>query len=164
MWVYFIAGQGNKGVVAVAIGMSREPEAEIARMEGLMPFKLELLGVEEGGQERLEALRKRFSKVHLHGPWYRPNKDLEGYLAALAPVSRTSLTKRVSLDLAISDYVQLDEAVKQRGVTKSHFLRTAVQFFLDITSYEARGYLIQAIKDGDLVQFRNLVKTKAPKP
>lgn len=157
MWVYFLAGRNRKGdVAAVGIGMSRDPETEVIRIEGLMPFKLELAGMEEGGQKRLEALKKQFKRFHLHGPWYKPADELKAYLDALPPASVGSSTKRVSLDLTLHDYVDLDEAVKQRGLTKSKFLRKAVRFYLAINRYDAQGYLIQAIKDGDLVQFKDL--------
>lgn len=157
MWVYFLAGRNRKGeVAAVGIGMSRDPETEVIRIEGLMPFKLELAGMEEGGQKLLEALKKRFKRYHLHGPWYTPADELKAYLDALPPASVGAQTKRVSLDLTLHDYVDLDEAVKQRGLTKSKFLRQAVHFYLAIHRYNAQGYLIQAIKDGDLVQFHDL--------
>lgn len=125
-------------------------------MEELMPFKVELVGLEEGGKTRLEALKRRFKDSHIHGPWFRPTGKLQAYLDDLEPLSVSSQTKRVSLDLSVRDYVRLDEAVKARNVTKSKFLRQAIRFFLAIDRYHAQGYLIQAIRDGDLIQFPKL--------
>jgi hypothetical protein len=159
MWIYYIRGVGQSGkLIAVGIGLGTEPESRVAELEGMMPYRTELAGIEEGSQERLEALQERFRADHLHGPWYKPSAALVGHVAELQPVNReTGKTRRVSLDLDPSEFADLETMVEQMGtVTKSRLLRRAVKFYQSLVRYKAQGYLIQAIKGGKLVQFPDL--------
>jgi hypothetical protein len=158
-WIYYVKGLGKTNkIVAIGIGLAANPETQIAELEGSMPFQLELAGVEEGSQERLEALYARFQADHLRGLWYKPSAAVLGHIAELSPVDRdTSKTRRVSLDLGPNEFAELELMVEQTGtVTKARLLRKAVRFYRSLMKYKAQGFLIQAVKGGKLVQFPDL--------
>lgn len=163
-WIHYIAGKGKSGkLIAMAIGMDPDPDAVIAKYDDLMPFTIELIGLEEGSQERLEELRTRFRPIRLHGPWYKPTAELVEFVEGLKPIDRMQGSKRVSLDLMAEEFSQLEAMVKELGtVTKARLLRRALRFYLALGRYKARGYALQAIKDGKLIQFPDLEHIKDP--
>lgn len=164
-WIYFIGGRGKTGkIVAVAIGMSPNPEGKLASLAGNQPFRVELLGLEKGSQTRLEQLREKFAKAKLNGPWFRGEDALVSYIEALPPVDREAARpRRVSLDLSAEDFIELEGMVSEASaVTKQRFLRAAYKSFGRLVRFQARGYKIQAIKGGKLVQFDDLLKIPDP--
>jgi len=163
-WLHYIAGKGKTGkLVAIAIGMGPDPDTFVARYDDTMPFDISLMGIEEGSQERLEALRTQFQGGHLHGPWYKATGPLVTLVEGLEPVDRGQGSRRVSLDLPTAEFTQLEDMVKELGmVTKSRLLRRALRFYLRLGRYKARGYALQAIKDGQLIQFPDLDHIEEP--
>lgn len=163
-WIHYIGGRGKGGkLLSIAIGMSSDPDTFIAKFKNDMPFIIALLGLEEGSQERLEQLRVQFSGTSLHGPWYKPTGALTDIIENLPSVERGGPVRRVSLDLPTEEFVQLDAMVRELGtVTKSRLLRRAMRFYLRLGRYKARGYALQAIKDGKLIQFPDLDDIEEP--
>lgn len=158
MWLYYIGGfgKGDK-LVAVAIGVSPDPEEQLALLREASPFSLRLLGLEEGDRERLAAVQTTFHRLKLQGPWYRVSEDLEAHIAALKPIERTAKVRRVSLDLLPEEFRDVERLVDLLGVkTKARLLRRALRLYSKLGHLKAQGWTVQAIKSGQLVQFPDL--------
>lgn len=66
-------------------------------------------------------------------------------------------TVRISLDLNPEEVAMLDQMVKVRKTkTRARLLRQMIRFESVLTEHKERGYLIQAIKQGQLLQFPEL--------
>jgi hypothetical protein len=158
MWIHYIGGTGKGDkLVAVAIGISPDPDEQLAALRDASPFSLRLLGIEEGDRERLEAVQATFLRFRLQGPWYRASEDLEAYIAALTPVERATKVRRISLDLPPEEFRDLERLVGVLGVkTKARLLRRALRLYSKLGHLKAQGWTIQAIKSGQLVQFPDL--------
>lgn len=165
-WIHFIGGKAKSGkLVAVAIGTSDNPEAEVAALRRTQPFDdIELLGLEPGSQSRLEALRERFKRWHLNGPWYKAEAVLQTYVGELEPVDRDmGKGRRVSLDLGPEEILELECMVTETNKgTKSRFLRSAYKTYGKLRRYAAQGYTLQALRDGNLVQIPDLDEVPDP--
>jgi len=69
----------------------------------------------------------------------------------------TEPTIRVSLDLTRDELELLDRMVRLRKTkTRARLLRQIIRFHSVLTDHKERGYLIQAIKQGSLLQFPEL--------
>ncbi len=164
-WLFFVRGLSKTNrTVALAIELGPSPENWVRESERLMPYRLELAGVEEGSLELLERLRERFRGQHLHGPWYRPSEALEAYVAGLGPVDQDwNKARRITILVPPEEFSEIERSVKRLGlVTKSRLLRRAYRLYIDLGAYHARGYRIQAIREGKLVQFPNLDRIDPP--
>lgn len=158
-YIHFIGGRNLKGkTVAVAMGVSSDPEGQLTSLEGSSPFELSLLALEEGDAERLEQLKERFKGSHARGPWFQATDELLAYVEALEPVDREAgKTKRVSVDLAAEDFALLESLVSEMGIrSKAEFFRKGLRLYAGLHRYKAQGYLIQAVRGGKMVQFPDL--------
>jgi len=164
-FIHYIGGEGREGkLISVAVGLSANPESHIASLSGSMPFSLKLLGLELGSPERLEEIRKQFRALHIKGPWFRAASQLTSYVDALAEVERDRhKTKRVSLDLGPEEFAELEMMVGELGEkTKASVLRRARRFYRSLLRYKAQGYMIQAVKGGQMIQFPDLDDVRGP--
>lgn len=164
-WIHFIGGKTTVGkLVAIAIGMSADPEHQLAMLVKTQPFQCSLMGLEKGSRERLEALRERFRSFRLNGPWYRAEMPLRAHVDALEPVDWSAgKGKRVSLDLTVEDFIELEAMVTESGATtKQRYIRRALASYAKIIRFVGQGYAIQAIKDGALVQFEDIANLPDP--
>lgn len=68
-----------------------------------------------------------------------------------------SKTVRIPLDLSPDELAQLDR-VKQvmKTRTRARYLRQALRFYAQLVDLKEKGFLIQAIKPGTLLQFPDL--------
>lgn len=165
MYIHYIGGEARNGkMVSIAIGVSSNPEAHLAKLSGEMPFALKLLGLEAGNKARLEEVRKEFKALHIKGPWYKPAPALTSHIEGLPEVERSDKkTKRVSLDLDPEEFAELELMVTELGEKmKSKVLRRALRFYRGLQQYKAQGYMIQAVKGGLMVQFPNLDDVREP--
>ena len=159
MWIHYIGGLGKGGkLVVVAIGLSSDPEGQVAVLQDVSPFRLTLLGAEEGSQKRLEDLRQQFKGAQMRGPWFKVTNGLKEHVDSLTPVTPTRpKPKRVSLDLPPSEFRDIEEVVDMLGLkTKARFLRKAARFYVRAGKLQAQGWGIQAVKGGKLLQFHDL--------
>jgi hypothetical protein len=159
MWIHYIGGLGKGDkLIVVAIGLSSDPEGQVSVLQDVSPFKLTLLGAEEGDQKRLEDLRQQFKGAQMHGPWFKVTNGLKEHVAALKPVTPTRpKPKRVSLDLPPNEFRDIEEVVAMLGLkTKARFLRKAARFYVRAGKLKAQGWGIQAVKAGKLLQFHDL--------
>lgn len=159
MWIVYMRGAGkNSKTISYGLDLVADPEGRIAEFSDVMPFTIELAGLEVGSRERLEQLREQFRSEHLHGPWYKPSEAIASHIGALPKVDRnTGAMRRVSLDLASDEFAMLDSLVEKMGAkTKARLLRRALRFYSALTQYKAKGYLIQAVKNGKMIQFPDL--------
>lgn len=158
-FLHYVAGKNRSGkVVAIGLDLTSDPEASVTSMKGLMPFDVETMAVEVGSPARLEELRAQFKVHHAQGPWYRPDQSLLDFVAAIESIKPDALkSKRVSLDLVPQDFADLEVLVKETGVKgKAKLLRKALRFYSAMHRFKARGYMIQAVKGGSMIQFPNL--------
>ena len=159
-WVFFVRGMGRTGkTVALAMDLHPSPEAWLEEMSPKAPFsKLEIVAMEEGSLDLLGSLKERFKSYHLNGPWYKVGQPMEDYFQSLPEPNRTlGGTRRVTIEISPDDFAALTEATQRLGTkTKSRFIRQAYRFYLSLVDYKSRGYLIQAVKGGKLVQFPDL--------
>ena len=157
-YVYFIAGTDrNDKIVAINLGVSRNPEVVIAAWKDTMPFTLRLLALQEGTAERLEELEKEFRPSLLHGSWYKPSEALLEYIKGLAPLVPDVHTTRVSLDLNPEELASVERlAEAQKIPSKAAFIRRALRFYGLLVDHRERGFLIQAVRGGTLLQFPEL--------
>lgn len=159
MWIHYIGGLGRSDkLVVVAIGLGPDPESEMAALRDMSPFKLRLLGLEQGSRERLEEVRQQFRGCKMRGPWFKANDALQVHIEALKPVERDKAkVKRISLDLPPDEFHDVERAVGMLGLkTKARFLRRAARFYVRLGRLKAQGWAIQAVKDGQLLQFHSL--------
>ena len=64
---------------------------------------------------------------------------------------------RVPLELDEEELAALDELVKLMGTrTRTRLIRQALRFYKVLAEHKEKGYLIQAIKQGSLLQFPGL--------
>jgi hypothetical protein len=155
-WIYYVRGTDESALVG--IGLGAEPETHVVELQETLPFQIELAGLEEGDPERLEDLKERFRQDHVRGMWYRPSEALTGHLAGLGPTDREAgKIRRVSIDLTPEEFVALEKMVQELGTTtKTRLIHKAIKFYRALITYKAKGYLIQAVKGGKLVQFPDL--------
>lgn len=165
-WVFFARGRGRTGkTVALAMDLHANPELWIEEMASKAPFpRLELAAMEEGSQDLLGRLKERFREYHLNGPWYKTGQLIEDYFQALPePDRRSGSARRITIEVPPDEFAALTEATARLGTrTKTRFLRQAYRFYLALSDYKARGYLIQAVKGGKLVQFPDLDDIRKP--
>lgn len=157
-FIVFIGGESRLGkLVSVVMGLAPTPEALRSMIEDASPFELKILGAEPGGEDEHRELQKRFAPALMKGLWYRPSEDLLEYVKGLLPLEGQGPTKRVSLDLEPQDFADLEVFVREKGLkTKSALLRRALRFYRALHRYQAQGFVIQAIRNGRLVQFPDL--------
>ena len=68
-----------------------------------------------------------------------------------------SKTVRVSLDLTPDEVKELDRLkVLLRTRTRARLIRTALRFYGVLADHKMNGYIIQAVKQGSLLQFPEL--------
>lgn len=79
----YVLRRGDAG--PVKIGVSKSPEARLAKLQTACAEPLALLRVLPGGQEREAALHARFAHLRLEGEWFRPDEDLLKFFASEAP-------------------------------------------------------------------------------
>jgi hypothetical protein len=160
MWIHYIGGLGKGDkLIVVAIGLSSDPESQLGILQKVSPFKLQMLGLEEGGsQERLEELRDQFKYARMHGPWFKVTNGLQEHIDGLKDLTPVkSKPKRISLDLPSSEFRDIEEVVNMLGLkTKARFLRKAARFYVRVGRLKAQGWGFQAIKGGKLLQFHDL--------
>jgi len=158
VFIHYIGGLGKGDkVVAVAIGLSPDPEEQLEALRDASPFTLRMLGLEEGNRERLEGLQATFRLLKMRGPWYRFSETIEAHIAGLPPVEKVVKYKRISLDLPPGEFRDLERTVGLLGLkTKARLLRRAVRLYNRLGELKAQGWTIQAIKSGKLVQFPDL--------
>lgn len=164
-YIHYLGGEGRNGnLISIAIGMSTNPEARMAELNGSMPFTIKLLGLELGSQERLAQVKTQFRALHIKGPWFKPAPALDSHIKALEEVVRSDQrTKRVSLDLSPEEFTGLELMLPELGETmKSKALRRALRFYRAMLYYKAQGYMIQAVKGGLMVQFPDLDDVRGP--
>lgn len=165
-FVHYILGSSKAGnEVAVAIGLSPDPDAALTALNAWAPFALKLVGVEEGSQERLESVRAQFKALRLNGPWYKVAPELKDHIQALAPLDavKVAATKRVSVDLEPEEFTDLEAFVDELGAkSKADLFRRALRFYRALHRYKAQGHIIQAIKGGRLLQFPDLDDVRGP--
>lgn len=156
-FIVFVEGHNKQGKpVVVGLGLASNAEEFRASLDLASPFELAVVGREPGGPEKLRELQDRFASQLIRGVWYRPEAILE-YAKALPAIDPPNETKRVSLDLEPEDFVALEVFVQEtNSKTKSSLLRRAFRFYRALYRYRAQGYLIQAVKNGKLVQFPDL--------
>lgn len=159
-WVFFARGMNKAGkTVALAMDLHPTPEVWLEEMAARSPFpKLKLAAMQVGDVDLLGRLRERFREYHMNGPWYRVGQLIEDYFQALPKPDRSqAATRRITVEIPSEDFAALTEATQRLGTrTKARFLRQAYKFYLALSDYKSRGYLIQAIKGGQLVQFPDL--------
>lgn len=156
-FIVFVEGHNKQGKsVVVGLGLASNAEEFRTSLDLASPFELDVVGQEPGGPEKLRELQDRFVSQLIRGVWYRPEAILE-YAKSLPSVECANETKRVSLDLEPEDFADLVAFVKETNAkTKSSLLRRAFRFYRALYRYRAQGYLIQAVKNGKLVQFPDL--------
>jgi len=156
-FVHFIAGMGKNDVVAVNIGVSKNPEFTLAEWKNQMPFPLKLLGMQQGTLEDAERLHKQFRTSLMHGSWYKATRPLLDYVASLEKLDPNSKTVRVSLDLNPEELAMVERLAAVTGhPSKVALIRKALRFYNQLVEHKERGYLIQAVKGGSLLQFPQL--------
>ena|ERR1700744_3580425 len=157
-YIYFVGGIGkNDKVMTINLGVARNPEAVVASWKGLMPFSLKILAIQEGTAEKLEELEKEFRPDHLHGSWYKPSETLLEYIKGLAQIDPDVHTTRVSLDLSPEELASVERLAEAEKIkTKAAFIRKAVRFYGLLVDHKERGFLIQAVRGGTLLQFPEL--------
>jgi hypothetical protein len=157
-YVHFIGGVTRQGkIISIHLGVSRNPEQTLASWKELVPFNLKILGLVEGTLETLEPIQQRFKSDRIHGSWYKPSDALVRYIGQLPPLDPNHKMLRVSLDLAPDEVAILERLVETRGAgTKAALLRVALNFYNLLVEHKERGYLIQAVKGGSLLQFPEL--------
>jgi len=55
-------------------------------------------------------------------------------------------SKRISLDLPVSDFEAFDAEVKAMGMPKSERLRKALKAYRKLEAYQAQGFKIQVVR------------------
>jgi len=158
-WVFFVRGLNRAGkTVALAMDLHPNPELWLEDMTVKVPFpKLKLVAMEEGSLDLLGRLKERFREYHMNGPWYKVGQLIEDYFQALPEANHKFSGRRLTIEIPPDDFAALTEATTRLGTkTKARFLRQAYRFYLALSDYKARGYLIQAVKGGKLVQFPDL--------
>jgi len=157
-YVYFIAGIGkNDKIVAISLGVARNPEVVIAAWKDTMPFGLKIMALQEGTAEKLEELEKEFRPDLINGSWYKPSESLLEYIKGLAPLTPNVHTTRVSLDLNPEELASVERlAETQKIPSKAAFIRQALRFYGLLVDHKDRGFLIQAVRGGTLLQFPEL--------
>lgn len=159
MQIHFIGGATKRGeLVAVAIGISTSPSSQVAALKKASPFHgLSLLGVEAGSQERLETIKNEFATLAMGGPWFKASEELLQRIKSLEPAVDKKDSRRVSLDLDPEEWAMLETMVEELGEKmKSKVLRRSLKFYRSLLRYKAKGYMIQAIRGGELIQFPEL--------
>ncbi len=158
-FVHYIGGE-NRGhkIIAVGFGLSSDPVAHLASLQGTMPFDLRLLAVEQGTAEKLEGLKATFLSSHLHGFWYKPSPELLAHIQAIESVDPAlGKATRVSLDLSPEEFSHLEKLVSEMGAkSKAKLLRMALRFYGALYRYKAQGFMIQAVRGGKMIQFPDL--------
>lgn len=154
--IYYIGGcSAQDNLSAVAIGLTTHPDTMLANLQAIAPFHhLTLLAVEQGSQERLDAIKKEFEASALAGPWFKYTEELEKLVKSLPNTSFKS--RRVSLDLDPEDWLMLETMVEEFGEKKSKVLRRALKFYRTLRKYKDQGYAIQAVKGGEVIRFPTL--------
>jgi Arc/MetJ family transcription regulator len=159
-WVFFARAMGRTGkVVALAMDLHPSPELWLEDIAAKSPFpKLRLAAMEGGSLDLLGRLKERFKAYHMNGPWYKVAQPIEDYIRELPEPNRNQGgSRRVTIEIPPEDFAALAEATQRLGTkTKSRFIRQAYRFYLALSEYKARGYLIQAVKGGQLIQFPDL--------
>lgn len=157
-YVYFIGGMGrNEKVLSINLGVSRNPETVLASWKAIMPFELKILGLQAGTAEQLETLEKEFRPDRVHGSWYKPSEALLEYIKGLSQISPEVATTRVSLDLNPEELTSVEHMVEvQNASTKAGLIRKALRFYGLLVEHKEKGYLIQAVRGGTLLQFPEL--------
>jgi|SRR6478609_3668650 len=157
-YLYFIGGVGrNEKLIAITIGVARNPDSLIASWKFSMPFELKILALQEGTAEQLEILEKEFRPDRMHGCWYKPSEALLEHIKAIPPLTPNHHTTRVSLDLNPEELSQVEYMVEvQKESSKASLIRKALKFYNLLVQHKERGYLIQAVRGGSLLQFPEL--------
>jgi metal-responsive CopG/Arc/MetJ family transcriptional regulator len=69
----------------------------------------------------------------------------------------TEKKRRVPLELTEAELKELDELVEVRKTrTRMRLVRRALRFYKVLSDHKEQGYLIQAVKQGSLLQFPDL--------
>ncbi len=69
----------------------------------------------------------------------------------------TAKKKRVPLELTEDELQDLDELVETRKTrTRMRLIRRALRFYKVLSDHKEQGFLIQAVKQGTLLQFPDL--------
>lgn len=158
-WIYYVEGLSNSNkVLTIGIGISSEPELEVASLARIMPYKVRLAAMEYGDLNLLEQRREQFISGRMNGMWFQPTENLSDLVRNLPVADREEFKgKRVSLDLSPEEFERLETLVSQLGTTtKARLLRKALRFYESLAKYKGQGYLIQAVKGGSLIQFPDL--------
>ena len=71
----------------VKIGVSREPERRLVKLQADCPMEAKLLGVIEGGYKLEKVLHKRFRKYHARGEWFHMQGPVLAWAENLSNVS-----------------------------------------------------------------------------
>lgn len=159
MWIHYIGGLGaNDKLIAIEIGLGKDPERYLEDLRKSSPFQLDLMKLEAGSLKRYETVQALFRGIRLQGgSWYRATDVLRNHINALPVVDRTKVkTRRVSLLLPPDEFAELEWAVEVMGTkTKNRLARRALRSYLRLVRYRAQGYKVQVIKGGTMVQFND---------
>ena len=166
LFVHYILGSTKSGTeIAVAVGVSADPDAALLALNQSSPLSLKLVGVEEGDASRVEEVRTKFRHLRLNGPWFKVAPDLKEHIQSLCFVdpAKAAATKRVSVDLDPEEFHDLEVFVGEMGAkSKADLFRRALRFYRALHRYKAQGFIIQAIKSGKLFQFPDLDDVRGP--
>lgn len=154
--IYYIGSKSKSEVVAVTIGVSKNPKETLSKLRLALPSaRLSLLGVEDGGARDLARIKETLKTFALDESWYR-------YAGAVVTrVDRVRIepvgTRRVSLDLGEDDWKMLEDLVGSMNArAKSKVLRRALKFYQTLRTYHSKGYVIQAVKGNSTYHFPKL--------
>ncbi len=162
--LYYIGGRSKTGkLISVAIGITSNPDVQLAALQESSPFHdLSLLALEDGSQERLEQIKREHHCFG--GPWFTVTAALERHISELPAYDASKRTiRRVSVDLDPEEWLALEVMVEELGEKmKSKVVRRALRFYRALLKYKAQGFLVQAVRGGELHQFPKLDAIRGP--
>ena len=94
MAVYFIQAV-NGG--PIKIGLAKDPQARLAKIQLMSPVKLKLLAVMEGEYPQEQAVHMHFGNIHSHGEWFYDTPELMSFISSPFDVSKLNPPRRCRL-------------------------------------------------------------------
>jgi len=162
-YVCYIGGRGRKGsLVVIQIALTSDPDKYLTHLKPTQPYDLELLGSEVGNEDVLEERRSKFKSALKNG-WVKYTDELGLFVKALPKLDSKKGMKKVCVDWTAAEVAEIEFGVDRLGLkTKTKVIRRAVKFYLALVGYKARGWTIQAIKDGKFHAFHDLEHIENP--
>lgn len=87
-YVYFMAALTQDGhLYAVKIGYGYSLKKRRTELNVGCPLDLRLIGYFDAGTSTEKLLHERFNHLRIRGEWFKPNKELLGYVKAVSPTA-----------------------------------------------------------------------------